>query len=295
TCWVSKKLVEVKENNKGVIKGKSVNVRVSPDKASSGNIIGDLDENTEVTITGEKNDWYKISSPKSLSAWVAKKHTKFVMKYEDYKKWLAEENAKQTVHKQKEDELNQKFETAEQVYDSIDFNQLNFEDIKQLKKVGGDLAHIRALYAEVVEYSANEEVAVTARDRVGRLDRTIELYSQTVDFLGGHQADIKRIRENFQREYERIMAEQNPPPKQYLAQGFIDSVGKYKGRPGTHQLVKGGETLVYLESGSDDINLDDYFKKYVGVNGERREIKDASGKAEEPLTVITVKEIILIK
>ena len=78
----------------------------------------------------------------------------------------------------------------------------------------------------------------------------------------------------------------NPPEPVFLAEGWVEDLGMVIGRPGTHKLEKGGQVYFILKS--EELKLNDYLGKRVGVNGEI----ETKHRGWEP--VLVVKEIAVL-
>ena len=269
-CWVSKKLVDEKEDGQGVVNAHRVNIRVYPDKAKSRHIIGQIKEGTEVTIIGEKSGWYKLEPPEGLSAWVSKKYTKFSMKYKEYLKVRKEEKVAKTQRAKLEREDQARFEEAEKLYEEIvtDVESVEFkvnQNIDDFRVLGQKFARAIALYTVVVKNSRDEDMVGTSRQRLNRLKPTTRWLIKTIEILDRYQKDKDLIIKKYRELWEQWKRSQEPSKSIYLAEGYIDGVGKSIKRPGSHVLIKGGEVMFYLRSGKKDLDLDDFFKKYVGI------------------------------
>jgi uncharacterized protein YgiM (DUF1202 family) len=71
-AYVSQQFVEVsaEENDRGVISGDNVNVRVKPELG--GSILGQAQNGDKVRILGKSGNWYRIKPPESATGWVHK-------------------------------------------------------------------------------------------------------------------------------------------------------------------------------------------------------------------------------
>ena len=63
--------------------------------------------------------------------------------------------------------------------------------------------------------------------------------------------------------------------KKYLAVGWVDQLGKYRKVDGTHRLLRGNRLAFYLKS--EQLKLDDYVNKRVGISGVIQEQPPSAG------------------
>ncbi len=74
--------------------------------------------------------------------------------------------------------------------------------------------------------------------------------------------------------------------KEFLAIGWVDSLGKYRKVDGTHRLLKGNRLVFYLKS--EQLKLDDYVNKRVGISGVIHEQPPSAGAQLILVTAIQV-------
>lgn len=271
-CWTFAKLVEV-EDNQGVIKSNRVNVRTSPRAKSSGNIIGQLTKGTPVTILESNSNWYKIAPPESLTGWVNKKYAKYWGTYKKYKKWIEEEREAKTSRSNRKAELKEKFKKAGRIYES--------ESSKPY--LDQDFTEALTLYQEIVEYSENKELVTKSKDRIRFIGPRQQILGKYREAISQKDQKIEEVRTEYIDKIRKLLAQMTEKPA-YTAQGWIDSVGKIFNRPGTHRLVKGGQTQYFLKSNT--VNLDDYYKRLVGIRGR---IVEIPGWPQETIIVDEIK------
>ena len=262
-CWITKKYVEAtdKEKSLGVVKVGRINVRSRPE--SGENIIGHITEGQVVKIKSEKGDWYQIAPTENLTGWVNKKYTRYWGNYESYLKF---------TNKIKQDEANK------QSLSSI-FNQAeNLYDAEQVKPpLQQNYTEILRLYKEVINNTSDNELLEKSRERVKQIEPKQQILEDYVIVIKTSQEQKKTIEERYKARLIQLMAEKDSP-EPYDARGWMESEGKYIGRPAAHKLTMGGKTLFFLKSPSSSINLDDYYGQYVGVKGKKAANK--SGVAE---------------
>ena len=271
-CWLTRELVDCKEEGKGVITANRVNVRITRDNQSSGNIIGQLNEGQEVTMVGEKDTWLKIAPVENLTGWISKKYTKYWGTVKDYQKWVEETLAKA----QTETELKKNFKKAEEIY----------ETENQKPPLDQDFTEALELYQEIVGQSADKELVGKTQARIQFIQPRQQILSDYRQAVAQKDVKIEELRKKYYKQIEKITKEKRETSP-YQAEGWVESMGKVFGRPGTHQLVKGGEVLCYLKSTT--VDFDDYYKRYVGVRGQEIEAEGWSRKT------IIVEEIDILE
>ncbi len=261
-CWITKKYVEVtsKEKSLGVVKVGRINVRSKPE--SGENIIGHITEGQIVTIKSEKGEWYQIAPTENLTGWVNKKYTRY---------WGNRQRLDELINKTIQDEASKQslvgiFNQAEKLYDAE-------QEKPPLKH---NYTEVLRLYKEVINKTSDNELLEKSRERVKLLEPKQQLLDEFVNVLTTSQEQKKAIEEKYkQRLIDLINTKNSPEP--YDARGWMESEGKYIGRPAAHKLTMGGKTLFFLK-GSSSINLDDYYGQYIGVKGKR--VANKSGVAE---------------
>ena len=68
--WINKEYVKVDSDTKtGAITANHVNIRIAPE--AEADIVGQVDKDMSVEITGGEGDWLEISPPSTTSAWIS--------------------------------------------------------------------------------------------------------------------------------------------------------------------------------------------------------------------------------
>ncbi|MBI5779382.1 MAG: SH3 domain-containing protein [Planctomycetes bacterium] len=262
-CWITKKYVEItnKEKSLGVVKVGRINVRSRPE--SGENIIGHITEGQTIKVKSEKGEWYQIAPTENLTGWVNKKYTRYWGNrkiYDDLKnKTIQEEKNKQS--------LTAIFNQAEKLYDA----ELQKPPLQQ------NYTEVLRLYKEVINTTSDNELMKKSRERVGQIEPKQQILIEYTDAINKATTDKITI----EKKYQERMAElyrMKEAPEPYDARGWMESEGKYIGRPAAHKLTMGGKTLFFLKSPSSSTNLDDYYGQYVGVKGKK--VANKSGVAE---------------
>lgn len=76
--WIWKDYVKLdEETNTGTVTDDNVNVRIAPKLGAD--VVGQVDEGSQVAVTGGEGDWYEIKPPPTTSAWV---HSDYVKRVE---------------------------------------------------------------------------------------------------------------------------------------------------------------------------------------------------------------------
>jgi uncharacterized protein YgiM (DUF1202 family) len=261
-CWITKKYVEVtnKETCLGVVKVGRINVRSKPETGE--NIIGHITEGQKVTIKSEKGEWYQIAPTENLTGWVNKKYTRYWGTYETWLK-LNDKIKEEAASKQS---LIGIFNQAEKLYEA-----------EQTKPpLQQNYVEILRLYKEVINTTSDNELMEKSRKRVEQIEPKQQILDEFVTIWEKSKTDKKAIEDKYKKKIEDMYNQINAP-EPYDARGWMESEGKYIGRPAAHKLTMGGKTLFFLKS-SSSINLDDYYGQYVGVKGKK--VANKSGVAE---------------
>jgi SH3-like domain-containing protein len=282
-CWISAKLVERKEGGKGTVKGNKVNVRSSTSNTGN-NIIGQLSADNEVSIIGEEEGWLKIVPPESLRGWVSQKYTKNWGTQADYEKL----KQKSETTAQEQDRLEKILKEADTIFAK--------ESVKQ--PLDQNLEEVLKMYEEVADKSMDEKLTAKAIEKINIIKPNIAVVRQVRDTLEQLRKDYETaedVKRAMIKELMDKLVKEMKPSLGFVATGRVDYVGKIMSRPGTHRLVKGDETLYYLESPNKKVDLNKYYGKQVGVNGEVRENKNYPQrtiiiKSEEDIKVLGEEE-----
>jgi uncharacterized protein YgiM (DUF1202 family) len=241
-----------------------VNVRSGPGMHYA--TIAQISQGSEVQILEvNKDKWARIGAPNQATAWVSRK---FVVAEES----LAEHNKKE---KEASEAISayQKAVTAFKEY--LQNRAITEEQYVALK---GDFDKLIKLMPGSAEASKAKDFQVSLAEFRGvvRLD---ELKKQEEERLKAREQELLTVHQD---KIEKLKKESEPEVRQFEYEGWIDDVGGILFRPASHSLKKGNEVLLYLKS--EDIKLDDYTGKHVGVNGEINRFRGWG-------RIMTVKEI----
>lgn len=265
----------------GKVSGSNVNIRMLASNKEDSTIIRVAKEGEALLIVGKEENWYQIVAPENAWCWVSAASVK---------------------------------ETPEGAAVVKKDATLRGDSRNQARALGtvaaGAEVKILAKKAEWLKIQAPKTVGYWINDDYVQFGKAYDPAADGPILVGGGpagdkappaaavakkdpQEEIEKLKEQYnkiQTDYKltlQKLTEKSAPAQAFDEEGWLDSVGIFIGRPGTHALVKGGKTVCYLKSGKpDQIRLDRYFRKYVGVRGTR---EPAAGY--EPLGVITVNEI----
>ena len=231
-----------------VITRDEVNVRSGPGMQHS--VVAQIKQGSKVTVLEmNKDKWVRIGAPNTATAWVSKK---FV---------VAEESL--AAHQKKEAQA----EKGEQL-----FNQAvnTFKQYLAQKSISEDQYQLlKGQFEEVIQLAPGSEKASRSKDfqiklaefrgvtRLNELKQEEEqkLKEREMALAEEHQAKLAQIKEETKEEVRK-----------YEFEGWLDDIGGILFRPASHSLKKGNDVLFYLKS--NDIRLDDYVGKNVGINGD---------------------------
>ncbi|MFH1227331.1 MAG: SH3 domain-containing protein [Planctomycetota bacterium] len=253
-CWIHKKYLEIKGEDTGIIRGDKVRIRTAPD-TSDDNTIGYVTAGMSVSLISNKNDWYKITPPETLTGWVNKKYTRYWGTYERYSEMVNDEARKKQESESLKTTNDGRFQKAEELY----LKETNKPDLQQ------DFSEALYLYRQVAESAPESEIGKKSKDRIQQIEpreRLLQVYREEINAAANKKKDAD------EKHNQRIISLLKPLQTDtiYDAEGWLDSVGKLYKRPSAYKLVKGDEDLVFVKA-PPTINLDDYYKKYVGIVG----------------------------
>ncbi|MBI4834272.1 MAG: SH3 domain-containing protein [Planctomycetes bacterium] len=283
SCWISAKFIERKEGGKGTVKGNKVNVRSSTSNTAN-NIIGQVSADAEVTIIGEEEGWLKIIPPANLTAWVSQKYTKYWGKQEDYEK--LKDKAEEMIKER--DRLEKLLKEADTIFAK--------ESVKH--PLDQNLEEALSMYQEVADKSTDEKLTAKAIEQINIIKPSIAVVRQVKETLVKLEEEYDKAEDERRKIIKEVMeklVKEMKPPLGFVATGTVDYVGKIMNRPGTHRLVKGDETIYFLVSPDKKVDLNKYYGKQVGVNGEVKENKNYPQrtiviKSEEDIKILGEEE-----
>ncbi|MCI0650845.1 MAG: SH3 domain-containing protein [Planctomycetes bacterium] len=104
----------------------------------------------------------------------------------------------------------------------------------------------------------------------------VDVQRQFAEFEQRERAASERIAAGEEKEKNIARAAHRTPPEtaaqEYLAAGWVVSLGKHSKVDGTHKLMKGNKVLYFLRS--QQYNLDDYANCHIGIRGIVNELTD---------------------
>ncbi|MFH0887967.1 MAG: SH3 domain-containing protein, partial [Planctomycetota bacterium] len=260
-CWVTKKYIEItnKDKNEGVVKAGRINIRSKPE--SGENIIGHITEGQTVKIKLEKGEWYQIAPVGTLTGWINKKYTRYWGTYTHYQE-LKSEEIKKEMTKQG---LTEMFNEAEKLY----------KDEQEKSILQQNHSDILRLYKEIASQSSDKALVEKCDERIKQIEPKENILKEYRSALEKAKTEKKSIEEKYQARLADLYRQQTAPPL-YDARGWLESEGKYIGRPAPYKLTMGGKTLLFLKSPS--VKIDDYYGQYVGVRGKIIDNKPGEAK-----------------
>ncbi len=236
-AFVHKDFIKQENSIYGVIKGKKVNVRAG--EGTNFNVLGQLNPDNHVEIIVKGKDWFGIYPYTNCLAWV---HKDFVKKTGPAKNYIDNEAKKREGLK-----LLIEAENFEKKSKAAALKSNDFSPIIQKYKV---------IIRDYAQSPANE----IARSHIERLAKIILQIKKAEIKL---KADIETAKDK-----KTILSQ---PSTKADAQGKITETGKFFNRPGTHRLIKDGQTHYFLKS--DTVNINDYTYHQVQVWGKIKSSK----------------------
>jgi uncharacterized protein YgiM (DUF1202 family) len=266
--WMASWLLLGKGQEKSdVVARDQVNVRSGPGMQYP--VIAQIKRESQVTILEmNKNKWVRIGAPNEATAWVSKK---FVAAEES----LAAHNQRQEKAQKGQQMYNQAVTTFKH---HLNNKKISEEAYQQLK----------AQFQEAIALLPNSNEATKAKDFQIKLaefrgvTRLHELKMEEERKLKEREASLTA---EHQAQLEQVKNETKEEIRKFEFEGWLDDIGGILFRPASHSLKKGDDILFYLKS--EDVRLDDYVGKHVGINGEVQRFRGWG-------RIIIVKEISIL-
>jgi len=246
---------------------RKVNVRSGPSLQYP--VIANLDKGNQIKVLEKnKKDWVRITPPTSAIAWASKKYIK-VGESVAVAQAREESNSKATnLMKVAINDFNACFETKIITAETYTDLKAKFEEVTKLNTDNVSKAKARDYLMKLKEFRHLNEIR-EAKEEQERL-----FLAKQDELKAKHEAELADLKKKKEK-----------PVRKYDYEGFVDDIGGIMFRPATHKLKKGNKVVLYLKS--EDIDLDEYVDKRVGVIGE---IKRFRGWGK----ILIVKEIDLL-
>ncbi len=246
TTWVSSKYVQTTDQRTGRVTASELNIRRKPSATAAK--LGLLAKGDAVTILEKSGDWYRIAPPPQAVAYISAKYVKYAGSAAGY------EAEKRAVAAAPAETLAGKYANATSLMASEYKKPLPERDLSKpiqlLKEVSQGAGAGTPLKASADSALQNALLAQTLTDD----------YRKTV---AGHE-ELRARMAKMEEEFLKSLAKEGKEAG-YLAEGWVEPMGRIIGRPAKHRLTQGKEVLYLLKSSKFD--LDDYLFKMVGVKG----------------------------
>lgn len=269
----------------GKVTAEKVNIRMAP--GTQGTIIRMAKEGESLLVVGKEDVWYQVAAPENAWCWV---RTAAIKKTPE-----GEASAKQDTALRADSRLNapEMGKLAKGAPVKILAEQGEWTKVQAPKSVG---VYVRDKYVEferAYDPKADGEIEVTAKPGAAAPARPVDAAPpppKTEDVKKEVEALKRKYDEIDKRYREEIAKPPTPPPAPDKpdAEGWLDTVGLYFNRPGTHKLVSSEKKVICFLKSADPakIKLDAFSNQYVGVRG-----KSEAAAGLEPLRVITVESV----
>ena len=310
--WISQKFVESTSVGQARVRGNKVNLRAAPNTMHAP--IGQVSLGTPIFPTGrldlidQKNGpWVEIDAPLGASGWIIARHIQLSdrLSADQVKTFYA--GSPRTpravdvatgdppvvpVTRRQPGEPVPAVEPPTEVQPKMElplpavchepflaiYEQLRVEYAKLPSTWNFDpmLADLRAM----ARASEDLVIADMAGQWVDLIEKNWVPYARRMQ---GHSQQ-KEIARRAQEEAERRERENEIRPagqgtpgsdKEFLAVGWVATLGKYRKADGTHRLLKGNKLVFYLKS--ETLKLDDFVNKRVGISGVLQEQSPSAG------------------
>lgn len=253
--WVSKNYIKMVEGG-GEVTGDKVNVRTGTE--ASDIVVGQVSKGDKLSIVGTKGGWYKIRPPEGFVAYMSAQFVRLEGTAGDVTQ--SPERVEPENGKTPEDAYQRRLEKLQ---DQISILTQEAKELQQL-------------------LDEKREKEKELEKKLRKADSIIKGYEEAKDEL--------------ERKYERLLEEieTGKPKAKYTAEGYVEDFGKLiDAPPATHCLyvTPGSEPRYYIKSADESIDLDNYLRKRVGVEGDI--VKEKWGGKE--IEVIKVVRIAILE
>jgi len=248
-AWISgAMLLENGDKEDDMVIRRNVNVRGGPSMEYP--VISKLDKGMKVkVIEKNKKDWVRIGAPADAVAWASKKFIR-----------IGESVAVAQEKAEAEGTANSLLKSALTEYKtSFDSKAISEETYLGIKEK----------FDKILALNVGPEIKNSVRENLFKLEkfrhinRIREVKEEEKKLFDARAA---LLNEKHQTEVTRLKDLKKEPTRKYDFEGFVDDIGGILFRPATHKLKKGNKVVLYLKS--DDIDLNEYVDKRVGVIGE---------------------------
>jgi uncharacterized protein YgiM (DUF1202 family) len=264
--WISASFLVI-TGEFGAVKGTNINLRAKP---VNGDVVGSVSEPTKMKVMEKKDDWIKVEAPVTTKVYVSKSFVKIIVetpKASDTPHVKTTPSQSPTPVKTPTptptDEITKKFENAEKLFAEA-------EGTKDI--LAADFSAPMRLYKDILTDPAAAKLHEEAERKIARCDFWLA-YQEAARDLKGQKEELQKKLDELKKELERKLkeladerAKKAEKEEEFLATGWVYSIGGVIGKPATHRLVQGGKVLYLLKS--DSFKLDDFWGQFVGVKGD---------------------------
>lgn len=268
-CWIHSDYVQIQENT-GTLTGDRVNVRIAPDMRFPP--VDQLDRDDTVRVLGKDPTgvWIQIQAPEGVSCWVTKK---FVTLLGETDPSLAAQPPVATppptgggaipaprppVSGSARGEEKELYRQALALEEQASSHEPWFD-----RDYSKALEALQKVQTQVSDPTLREAAAET-RQRLQRLQEILADAREAIQAAEQDDATSSQIVEGMVKEI--AVAFQDRKQNEFVAEGWVESMGRVLDRPGTHRLLKAGQMLYYLQS--DLVSLSDYELRLVRIRGD---------------------------
>ena len=264
-CWISLELVKL-EGMTYTVAGDKVNLRCTPDTRYFA--IGQVDKDSVLSavLDGQsgkpavENGFAKVSPPAQARGAVS---VEFLEKLRDAEV-AAPAKPVPAIEAPKAAQTpkpagDKKEATPEAIEDEKKaFSALEGLLRDELKKPGAetDLAGIRKLFEQFVEFALDPEISKKATEHIARIDVTVKLFEEERKRI---EAETARRQSELDKLRDAALHKEEPKPEpkgpvKYLSEGTLGSTGKSARTPASHRLFDGeGKPLYDLRWDKGDL------------------------------------------
>ncbi len=238
-CYIYSKYVDA---DAGVITGDNVNVRAGA--SLKHRVVCMAEKGEKVQVLATEGEWCKITAPKEASAWASAKYVEPLYNIQEEKQRQA------NVKKAKGMIAGVDAAYEKEMKKSLDKRNIN---------------SLVAKYKKVAALRTGDDIHARAQHRISLLNQMKKEQAAFIKILEDKK-NIKEILDKRDEKTKQEIKKLEEKKRGYAAQGWIEGMGNFIGRPATHKLTSGGKMLFFVKS--DKYDLDAYAGKLVGINGK---------------------------
>ncbi len=292
SCWINIEYVSEIDDKTARVEGNRVNIRITPGTQQAP--VGQVTHGERLHMTGRRageGQWLEFYAPLAATACIHKDYVELgrALDPKDLPATVAAlkvrlPNPPPSAGSAGLDEERSGAAPKKKIYASKRLLQLQ-EEYRKIRSTQEILAwDFSAILAELEAIRASSEdveEAKLAEQWIDVIRTDLELKQDLEQSREKQQAGREQLAEGEKKESDISKAVHRYPPQapgeEFLATGWVVTLGRHSQIDGTHKLMKGNKLLFYLKSDADGLSLDHYANKCVGIRGTVKELDPVLG------------------